>query len=209
VLERALALADGGGLEHLTMRALADGLGVVPMAIYKHVSNKDDLIEGMIDLVWSEVALPDSADGWRSAMRSRCVSLREALLRHRWAIGLMESGMRPGPQNLRQHDSMMGCLRRSGFSFRNTVHAVSTLDAYVYGFTLQERTLPFDSPEQSGEVVEAKRALQPESAALEYPYLLEVAVELGRSGYDFGIEFETGLDLILDGIEQLRPEWRS
>jgi len=207
VLAAAVGIADRTGIDGLTMRTLADELGVVPMAIYKHVSGKDELIDGMVDIVWAEVELPDATAGWRSAMRARAVSMRGALSRHRWAVGLMESRMQPGPANLRQHNAMMGCLRESGFSFRNTVHVTSVLDAYVYGFALQEKTLPFDTAEESGQVAEQKRSTQPETAAQDYPYLMEVVVELMRSGYDYTVEFELGLDLILDGIERLRPEW--
>ena len=207
VLAAAVGIADRTGIDGLTMRTLADELGVVPMAIYKHVSGKDELIDGMVDIVWAEVELPDATAGWRSAMRARAVSMRGALSRHRWAVGLMESRMQPGPANLRQHNAMMGCLRESGFSFRNTVHVTSVLDAYVYGFALQEKTLPFDTAEESGQVAEQKRSTQPETAAQDYPYLMEVVVELMRSGYDYTVEFELGLDLILDGIERQRPEW--
>jgi Tetracyclin repressor-like, C-terminal domain len=152
------------------------------------------------------VQLPTNDAGWRAGMRQRSVSLREALARHRWAIGLMESRLSPGPANLRQHNAMMGCLREAGFSFRTTVHSTSTLDAYIYGFALQEKTLPFETPEQSGEVAQAQLEQQA-AAALAYPYLVEVVVELTKAGYDASAEFEIGLDLILDGIEKLRPEW--
>jgi AcrR family transcriptional regulator len=206
VLETAVALADRAGIEGLTMRTLAQELGVVPMALYKHVAGKENLLDGMVDIVWSEVQLPDGDSGWRAAMRQRSVSLREALSRHRWAIGLMESRLRPGPANLRQHNAMMGCLREAGFSFRSTVHSTSTLDAYIYGFALQEKTLPFETPEESGEVAQAQLEQQA-AAALQYPYLIEVVLELAKAGYDGSAEFEIGLDLILDGIEKLRPEW--
>lgn len=209
VLQRAVGLADRGGLDGLSMRALAQQLGVVPMALYKHVANKDDLIDGMVDIVWGEVEPPDPDGGWRDGLRSRAVSLRQALLRHRWAVGLLEARMRPGYENLRQHDAMMGRLRTAGFPFRSTVHVTSVLDAYVYGFALQEKTLPFDSAEQSGEVAEQKLAEVPPEAALAFPWLLEVVTELGQAGYDYDVEFVTGLDLILDGVETLRPGWRA
>ncbi len=209
VLGTALALADQQGIEGLTMRTLGQALGVVPMALYKHVANKEALLDGMVDIVWSEVALPTGDRGWKRAMRDRATSLRAALLRHRWAIGLMESRRRPGPANLRQHNAMMGCLREAGFSFRTTVHVTSALDAYVYGFALQEKTLPFETPEESGEAAAANLETVPPSAAQEYPYLLEVVVELAQAGYDYNSEFEIGLDLLLDGVERLRPEWVS
>jgi len=209
VIAAALALADAEGLEGLSMRALATGLGVVPMALYKHVANKDELLDGMVDRVWAEIEAPDPAEPWRVGMRRRAVSLRSALLRHPWAVGMMESRMRPGFANLAQHDAMMGCLRRAGFSFRTTVHVTSVLDAYVYGFALQEKTLPFGAPEESGEAAAQKLEATPPELAQRFPHLLEVVSELGRAGYDYDEEFLTGLDLILDGVERLRPEWAS
>jgi AcrR family transcriptional regulator len=208
VLRAAVALAEDAGIDGLTMRALSQELGVVPMALYKHVANKDELIDGMVDLVFAEVDIPRGGD-WKAAMRQRAISMREALKRHRWAIGMMESRMRPGPANLRHHNAVMACLREAGFSFKTTVHAYSALDSYTYGFALQEKTLPFETPEQSGEVAQEQLNMQPASAADEYPYLVEVVVELGKAGYDAAAEFEIGLDLLLDGIEKLRPEWTT
>lgn len=209
IVEAAVALADREGLDGLSMRTLATGLGVVPMALYKHVANKEDLVDGMVDRVWGEVEAPATDLPWREAMRRRAASLRQALLRHRWAVGLMESRMRPGLANLRQHDAMMGCLRSAGFSFRTTVHVTSVLDAYVYGFALQEKTLPFGTPEESGEAAQQKLEATPPELAQLFPHLIEVVSELSRAGYDYDAEFETGLDLILDGVEKLRPEWGS
>jgi AcrR family transcriptional regulator len=209
VLRRGVVLADETGLEALTMRALAEALGVVPMALYKHVANKRALLDGMVDLLWGEVVEPDPARGWKRAMRERAVSLRDVLTRHRWAVGLMEAHGMPGPENLRQHDAMMGCLRRSGFSFRTTVHVTSALDAYVYGFALQQKTLAFETPEESAEVAAATRDAQAAEVAARYPYLIEVVVELAKAGYDYDEEFEVGLDLLLDGVDALRPAWRE
>ena len=207
IIGTAVALADTDGLEGLSMRTLAQRLDVVPMALYKHVANKEELIDGMVDSVWTEVKAPDPELPWREAMRRRSVSLRAAMLRHRWAVGLMEGRMRPGFANLRQHDAMMGCLRRAGFSFRTTVHVTSMLDAYVYGFALQEKTLPFATAEESGEAAAEKLEATPPELAAMFPHLLEVVSELGRAGYDYDEEFGTGLDVILDGVERLRPEW--
>lgn len=209
VLLAGVALADQVNTEGFTMRTLAERLGVAPMALYKHVQNRDDLLDGMIDLVWSEVVLPEASLGWKAAMRDRASSLRAALTRHRWAVGLMEAHGRPGPENLRQHNAMMGCLRENGFSFRTTVHVTSLLDAYVYGFALQQRSLSFETPEESAEAAAATRRAQPAEAAALYPYLIEVVVELAKAGYDYDAEFTTGLDVLLDGVETLRTHWRS
>jgi len=207
VIEAAVELADREGLDGLSMRELAQRLGVVPMALYKHVANKDDLLDGMVDTVWAEVEAPSPELGWREAMRRRSISLRDALMRHRWAVGLLEARMRPGPANLSQHNAMMGSLRTAGFTFRTTVHVTSALDAYVYGFALQEKTLPFGTPEESGEAAAAKLDATPPELAQQFPHLLEVVSELARAGYDYDEEFLTGLDLLLDGVERLRPEW--
>jgi tetracycline repressor-like protein len=134
-------------------------------------------------------------------MRQRAISTRQVLSRHSWAIGLMESRTRPGPANLRHHNSVMACLREAGFSFRMAVHAYNALDSYTYGFALQEKTLPFETPEESADVAEAM--LTP-SLAGEYPYLVEVVLELGKSGFNYTEEFQFALDVILDGIERLR-----
>jgi AcrR family transcriptional regulator len=201
VLRAAVDLADRDGIETLSMRNLARELGVVPMALYKHVAGKDELLDGMVDLVFGEIEFA-SGSGWRAAMRARAVSMREALRRHPWAVGRMESGT-PGPANLRHHNAVMACLRsEAGFGFRLAVHAYSLMDSYIYGFALQEKSLAGDIPAEAGRRRDVVTARHPASAR-EYPYLMEVAAELA-AGYDYGQEFEFGLDLILGSIEQLR-----
>ncbi|MCW7941321.1 AcrR family transcriptional regulator [Streptomyces hygroscopicus] len=202
VLHAAVALADGSGLEALSMRKLGEAVGVEAMSLYTHVANKEDLLDGMIDLVFSEIDLPSLEDDWKTAMRQRAVSARRALSRHRWAIGLMESRASPGPATLRHHDTVLGCLRGAGFSVALTAHAYSALDSYVYGFALQERSLPFEGHNETAELAQAilKRA-----PADQYPHLAELTTEhVLRPGYDYGDEFEFGLDLILDGLERVR-----
>ncbi|MDQ3957687.1 MAG: TetR/AcrR family transcriptional regulator [Actinomycetota bacterium] len=202
VLRAAVALADEGGIESLSMRKLGHELGVVPMALYKHVSSKDDMLDGMVDVVFGEIDLPSEDVDWKTAMRRRAVSAREVLARHPWAIGLTESRVRPGPANLRHHDSVIGCLREAGFSIAMAMHAYSALDSYIYGFALQEKSLPFDTPEEVGEVAETILSHFP---AGDYPYLTETVVQhVAKPGYDYGDEFDFGLDLILEGLERLR-----
>ena len=201
VLRAAVAIADKAGLEAFSMRGLAQELGVVPMALYKHVANKDELLDGMVDIVFSEIELPPEDLDWRPAMRSRAISTREALKRHSWAIGMMES-RHPGPANLRNHNAVMGCLRKAGFPFELAVHAYSLQDAYIYGFALQEKDLGFETPGSAGEA--AQRRAETIDALGEYPYLLEITSKLPGSGYDTAVEFTWGLDLILDGLEQRR-----
>jgi AcrR family transcriptional regulator len=201
VLQAAVARADEGGLEAFSMRRLARELGVVPMALYKHVANKEELLDGMVDIVFSEIELPSGNLDWRSVMRRRAISTREALKRHSWAIGMMES-RHPGPANLRNHDAVMGCLREAGFSFRMAIHAYSLQDAYIYGFALQEKDLAFETPDSAGEA--AQRRAETIGALDDYSYLAEIAKELPGTGYDNDVEFAWGLDLILDGLDRLR-----
>jgi AcrR family transcriptional regulator len=201
VLQAAVALADDAGLEAFSMRGLAQELGVVPMALYKHVANKEQLLDGMVDIVFSEIELPSGELDWRSAMRRRAISTREALQRHSWAIGMMES-RHPGPANLRNHNAVMGCLRKAGFPFEMAIHAYSVQDAYIYGFALQERDLALATPDSAGKA--AQRRAETIGALESYPYLVEIATKLPESGYDSAVEFAWGLDLILDGLDQLR-----
>ena len=201
VLQAAVALADRDGLDGFSMRRLAQELGVVPMALYKHVANKDELLDGMVEIVFAEIESPSIDDDWRSAMRSRAISARDALKRHSWAIGLMET-RNPGPANLRNHNAVMGCLREAGFSFDTAIHAYSLQDAYIYGFALQEKTLGFQTPADAGEAVQ--RRAQATGMLEDYPYLAEIAARLPKSGFDHAIEFAWGLDLIFDGLERRR-----
>jgi AcrR family transcriptional regulator len=202
VFRTAVFLADERGIESLTMRALGEQLGVEAMSLYYYVANKDELLDGMVDLVYGEIELPSGQADWKTAMRRVATSAHEALSRHRWAITLMETRTRPGRANLRHHDAVIGCLRAAGFSVENAVHAFSLLDSYVSGFALQELTLPFDTP---GELAEAAASILRQFPADEYPHLAETITEhVTKSGYDFADEFEFGLDLILDGLERLR-----
>jgi len=204
VLRAAVVLADSGGLEALTMRRLGEELGVEAMSLYKHVANKEDLLDGMVDLVFGEIVLPTGDAGWRTAMRARAVSARSALTRHPWATALMQSRTSPGAATLRHHDTVIGTLRRAGFSVVLTAHAFSAIDAYVYGFALQERSLPFETVEQAEEVGRQMFARMPPG---EFPDLTEFTVEhVLQPGYDYGAEFEYGLDLVLDGLDRALRE---
>jgi AcrR family transcriptional regulator len=200
VLETAVAFADRHGLDALSMRKLADELGAGAMSLYYYVPNKVDLIDGMVDIVFGEIEPPSLELDWKTAMRRRAVSTREALNRHRWAVGHMEGRTTHGPANLRLHDAVLGCLRATGFSVEMTVHAYSVQDAYIYGFALQENSLPFGTPEETAEVAQTIMA---EFAAGTYPHLTEIAVEhVLQPGYDYGNEYQFGLELILDGLDQ-------
>jgi AcrR family transcriptional regulator len=202
VLQTAIRLADGGGIERLTMRRLGEELGVEAMSLYNHVSNKEDLLNGMIDALYGEIELPNHDDDWKTALRKRSVSVREVLLRHPWANGLMDSGTSPGPGTLRHHDRVLGTFRNGGFSLAMTAHAFSALDSYVYGYAKQEKALPFDNAEQAAAMAHLMLAGLPAS---EYPYLHELTSKhVLQPGYDYADEFAFGLDLILDALERAR-----
>jgi AcrR family transcriptional regulator len=199
LVKAAVVLADASGFESFSMRNLADELGAAPMSLYRHVANKEDLLDGMVDVLFGEMYPPAIRADWKAELRERGISARAALQRHPWAVGLMETRMRPGPASVVHHNATMGCLREAGFPFRDAVHAYNLLDSYTYGFALQEQTIPFETPEESAEM--AKTTVGERGA--EYPYLAEVVVELGKRGYDYTEEFEFGLDFILDGLERL------
>lgn len=200
VVQGAVELADEIGIEALTIRKLAEALGTKPMTIYHHVPSKDEIVDGMVEIVFSEIATPPEDEDWKPAMRIRCVSAREVINRHRWAAPLMESRTSPGPENLGHHEAVLACLRRGGLSWQMTAHAYAVLDAFVYGFAFQEATLP---SQMDGEFVEVAQdiaaAFDPES----FPHLVGFTVNhVFQPGYEFGDSFAFGLDLILDGLER-------
>jgi AcrR family transcriptional regulator len=204
VLRGAVAIADAGGIAALTIRALADKLGVKPMSVYYHVANKDEILDGIVDLVFSEIDLPSTTGDWRTEIRRRATSAREVLRRHSWAIGLMEARTAPGPATLRHHDAVIATLRGAGFTVAMTAHAYALLDSYVYGFALQEATLPFTETDTAGDVTEAIMLQMP---AGEYPHLVEMATQhILQPGYNFADEFDFGLNLILDALTTSIPE---
>jgi AcrR family transcriptional regulator len=204
VLRGAVAVADAAGIGSLTMRSLAQELGVKPMSLYHYFANKDEILDGIVDLVFEEIELPDPHGDWRSEMRRRANSTRRALRRHPWAIGLLESRTSPGPATLRHHDAVIGALRSAGFSVELTAHAYALLDSYVYGFALQEAALPFEGPDTAAGVAEPMMGQFPVD---EYPNLVEMAAEyILKPGYDFGNEFEFGLGVILDALSRSVPD---
>jgi AcrR family transcriptional regulator len=207
VLRAAVTVADAGGIAELTIRSLAQELGVKPMSVYHYVANKDEILDGIVDLVFGEIELPSAGGDWQAEMRRRAASARKALNRHPWAIGLMESRTAPGPATLRHHDAVIGALRAAGFPLAMTAHAYALLDSYIYGFALQEASLPFKSPDGVGEVAEP---MLRQFAAGEYPHFVEMATEyVLQPGYDFGDEFAFGLNIILDALTRLIPDTSS
>jgi len=204
VLETAVAFADRHGLEALSMRKLGEELGASAMSAYYYFPNKEQLLDGMVDVVFSEIEPPSLELDWKTAMRRRAVSTRDALNRHRWAVGHMEGRTEHGPANLRLHDAVLGCLRAAGFSIEATVHAYSVQDAYIYGFALQETDMSSETPDDFA--AEAQRQMDAYKDVLaDYPHLVEVVGGyVAQSGYDYATEFLFGLDLILDGLDKLR-----
>ena len=205
-LRAAIEIADAGGLAELTMRRLADELGVEAMSLYYHVPNKDAILDGMVDHVFRQLELPARDVDWKTAMRRRAASMRAVLLRHRWALSLMDT-RRGGTAKLDHHDAVLGCLRGAAFSLELTAHAYAVLDAYIYGFVLTEINLPFQTTEETHEVAkEMFEQLPPGS----YPHLIELATQhVMKPGYAFADEFAFGLELILDGLEQRRDHAAS
>jgi AcrR family transcriptional regulator len=206
VLDAAMKLADQSGLEGLSMRKLGQALGVEAMALYYHFANKERVLDGVVDLVFAEIELPVAGADWKTAMRQRAISVRDALLRHRWAIGLMESRTNPGPANLRHHDAVIGCLRAAGFDMAATATAYSLLDSYIYGFAMTKMNLPF---EDTSDIVEMSETMLAPFPPGEYQNLADFITEHAmKPGYDYGNEFEYGLDVILDGLERVRDPGR-
>jgi len=197
VLAGAVELADRIGVEPLTLRKLATHLGVKPMSIYYHVASKDEILDGMVDAVFAEIEMPPPETPWREAMRTRARSARNALRRHPWAAGMLDSRTNPGPANLGHHDAVIACLRANGFSVGMTAHAYALLDAFIYGFALQEAALPGGG---GGELVDIADEMMA-TFAEHYPHLAEFTAEhVMQPGYRFGDEFDFGLELILEGL---------
>lgn len=194
VLRAAIALADEGGIESLTMRGLGQALGVEAMSLYNHVSNKDDLLNGMVDLVVGDIDVPPSGTPWRTAMRARCISAHETFLAHPWAAMLVTSRYSIGPGMTRYLNATLGRLREGGFTIEGALDAWNTLDSHVYGFTLQELNLPFKVEESSA----VSASVLPQIPAAEFPYVIEVLMHVMAKGRRE--DFTFGLDLILDGL---------
>lgn len=207
VLHQALALADTEGIDALSMRRLGRELDAGAMSLYHHVSNKEELLDGMVDLVFAEIHLPDGRGDWQAEMRAEAVSAREVLARHPWAINLMESRTTPGPANLRHREAVIASLRTAGFSAQMATHANWLLNSYVYGHALQEASVPFADAGDLADMIH--EVFLPQLPPEEYPYMNETATELMQSDYDPAGEFTYGLDLILGALEHARSAVES
>jgi AcrR family transcriptional regulator len=200
VLQAAVAVADQDGLGALTMRRLGAELSVEAMSLYKHVANKEAILDGVVELIVGQIEIPSAGTQWKQAMRRRAVSARAVLAGHSWAIGLLESRSSPGPATMRYLDAILGNLRSAGFSVDDAVHALWLLDSYVYGHVIQETSLTPRSA--SPPAAEPTTSVREQATMTEYPHLLEVAEHAGTSGYSVDGEFRYGLDLILDALER-------
>ncbi|HMS74384.1 TetR/AcrR family transcriptional regulator [Gordonia sp. (in: high G+C Gram-positive bacteria)] len=204
IVGKAMAIADTDGLAAVTMRAIARGLGVEAMSLYHHVANKDAILDALVDAVFAEIYTPCIGEPWAAELRLRCRSGREVLTRHPWAIGLMDSRKGAGFETLRHHDAVLGSLREAGFTLEAAGAAFAVLDAYLYGFLVQELALPFSDDAGPADVAGEIVAAMP---AGDLPYLHEYATErVCMPGYSFGDEFDPGLELIIDGLEQRRAD---
>ena len=200
VIHGAVALADEIGIDAFTIRKLADAIDVKPMTIYHHLPNKEAIIDGMVNQVFSEINLPPSDLDWRAAIMVRSRSMRLVLANHPWASPLMESRTSPGMATLQHHDAVLGCFRAAGFSLELTGHAYAVIDAFLYGFALQEATLPATGGDEMSELAASIADQMPVD---DFPRFAEFTIEhVLQPGYDFGNEFEFGLNLILDGVER-------
>jgi AcrR family transcriptional regulator len=205
-LQAAVKLADKHGLDALSMRKLGDALGVEAMSLYNYMSSKEDLLDGMVDTVFTEIGLPPEDADWRSAMRRRELAVRDVLGRHRWALRLIGSRTSPGPATLAHYDAVFGALRRAGFSVESAGDAYGMLNSYTIGFSVQEALVPFETGVEAAEMA---RDLLDRVPPEEYPYFTELITErLTQGNADPSARFEVGLDAILDAIEHRFPRGR-
>jgi AcrR family transcriptional regulator len=204
VLSTAVALADQDGIDRLSMRKLAQALDVVPMALYRHVANKDELLDALVDVIVGEIDPPIEEADWKTALRTRILSARRALLRHPWASRLMESRTTPTPVVLGYMDSMTGMFRTGGFSLDLTHHALHAMGSRMFGFTQE---LFNDSSEADPDMDEETFGAMADT----YPYIFEIYTTISHddrsvvgAGCDDQFEFEFALDLMLEGLEKLK-----
>lgn len=204
VFRAAVTMADEQGIVSLTMRALGETLGVKAMSLYNHVTNKDDILDGIVDQVVSEIQVPVATDPWRTAMLERAISAHEVLLAHPWACALLMSRVNVGPAMLRYVDATIGCLHKAGFSLAMADHAWNALDSYIYGFTLQKLNFPFEADEYS----KIAASFLPSLSAEQYPAMRALTEHVASGAHNGLHELEFGLELILDGLERVRASGR-
>jgi AcrR family transcriptional regulator len=197
ITEVALALADAGGVDSLSMRALAKALGVEAMSLYNHIRNKDDLLDAVIDTVVGDIDLPDTGDDWQTQMRRRAQSMRTVFLAHPWAPPLIVGRINVGPNMLALIDATLGCLRAAGFSYIQADHAMNALDSLIYGFHLLDRSMPV----QPENYADAARTYLPAIDADRYPHFCALGQMVAEGAYDGVNQMAFGLDLLLASLD--------
>lgn len=198
IVEAAAIVADQGGIQAVSMRSVGRELDVEAMSLYHHIASKDTLLDALTDWVFAQMQPPKQGLPWRESVRDHAASARSVLTAHPWSLTLVETRSSPGPAVLRRHDALIGCFRGAGFPVQLTSHATSVLDAYIYGFALTERNLPFDPGTGANEFATTVNVPWGD-----YPHLAELVGDLTRDGdYSFSAEFDIGLDLILDSLER-------
>jgi AcrR family transcriptional regulator len=200
VLRAAIRLADRQGLDALSMRRLAKSLKVEAMSLYNYVANKDDVLDGMVDLVIGEITLPTPGGDWKAAMRARATSAHAVMLAHPWAPMLVVSRISVGPNMLRYIDATLGTLRHAGLSWAEVDRAWNAIDSHIYGFTLQLQNFPVDPAEYAAAAASYLQMIPVEK----YPYMHELSVQVANGTHDGTHDFAFGLELILDGLDRLR-----
>lgn len=199
IISAAISVADKAGVEGLSMRSIAKKLGIEAMSLYNHVKNKDEILDQIVDKIFSEIKWDQSNKSWRESMTERAISTREVLKKHPWAVTILESRKNPGPTTLAHHDAVIGCLRKAGFSLPLTAAAFSALDSYIFGFVMSEQSLPFESDEEVAILAEQMLSQFPKDA---FPNLYEFTADyVFKPGYSYKKEFLNGLDLLLDSLE--------
>jgi len=198
-LSVALAVADSEGIEAVTMRRLARELGVEAASLYHHVRGKEEILDGLVETVASKIELPKGFASWRQSISQRAHHTRATLRNHPWAVSLMASRTSPGPATLRLLETGIQYFREGGFSIVLAAHAISTVDSYVHGFVLQEVNLPFRN---ESELAAMTGAIMDQFSGADFPYLFELTVEhVLQPGYNYGNEFDVGLEVLLDGVD--------
>jgi AcrR family transcriptional regulator len=199
-------IADERGVGAVTMREVAARLSVEAMSLYNHVANKGDILDGMVDLVVGELDTPADVEDWLEAMRRRAVSAHQVFGQHPWLPGLLDSNTSSGPATLRYFDWTLGILARAGFSLDGAARAFSLLDAYIYGFGIQQINFAAGGEASPEEMAEALLEFVPPDT---YPNLHAMASHAMRFGYDAEADFAFGLEIILDGLQRILDESRA
>ncbi|MDF1569263.1 MAG: TetR/AcrR family transcriptional regulator C-terminal domain-containing protein [Spirochaetaceae bacterium] len=199
IVNKAFSLADEIGVDRISMRLIAGKLGVQAMSLYNHVANKEDIFDELVERVVGEMALPDPNHPWKEGMRNRAHSAHDVLLQHPWAIQLLMTRTSTGPVKLSYVEATLACLIGVGFNYETADHAWNAMDSYIYGYTMQESTFPFEESSYS----DTAQEFLPGIPAELYPHFIRLATMVGEGLYSGVHDFDFGLNFILDGMERL------